>query len=292
MAEIVVTGGGVGGLVAAMLLAEDGHDVTLLERDGAEPPGSDRGVGGLGAPWCQPIPAAALLPAPVPGRARARASPRVVKALEAAGALRMSPIAGAPVELTGGVRPGDDDFETMTGRRPMVEAVLAAAALATPGLTVRRGVAVAGPRGGRPGRPGGGPCHRGPDDRRGRTSPPTSWSTPPAGVRRCRTGWRRRGRAALSRSSRTRGSCTTGATSGLADGTTPPIMGPLPAGLRQRVDPDAARRQRHVGGGGDRQRGGQGHAGAAPRRRWTRRAQPARWSRTGSTASLSRTASS
>src|SRR5579862_8794207 len=39
MAEIVVTGGGVGGLAAAMLLAEDGHDVTLLERDAAEPPG-------------------------------------------------------------------------------------------------------------------------------------------------------------------------------------------------------------------------------------------------------------
>ena len=38
MAQIVVTGGGVAGLAAAMLLAEDGHEVTLLERDAAEPP--------------------------------------------------------------------------------------------------------------------------------------------------------------------------------------------------------------------------------------------------------------
>ena len=38
MARIVVTGGGVAGLSAAMLLADDGHDVTLLERDAAEPP--------------------------------------------------------------------------------------------------------------------------------------------------------------------------------------------------------------------------------------------------------------
>ena len=40
-----------------------------------------------------------------------RELPRVVKALEAAGALRLNPIGGAPVELTGGARPGDDDFD-------------------------------------------------------------------------------------------------------------------------------------------------------------------------------------
>src|SRR5579872_6488189 len=38
MARIVITGGGVAGLVGAMAMARDGHDVTLLERDAAEPP--------------------------------------------------------------------------------------------------------------------------------------------------------------------------------------------------------------------------------------------------------------
>ena len=50
MAAIVVTGGGVGGLVAAMVLAEDGHDVTLLERDRGRALGAVGGLGALGAP--------------------------------------------------------------------------------------------------------------------------------------------------------------------------------------------------------------------------------------------------
>jgi 2-polyprenyl-6-methoxyphenol hydroxylase-like FAD-dependent oxidoreductase len=143
MAGIVVTGGGVGGLAAAMLLARDGHDVTLLERDAAEPPAPSeaweawerRGVNQF-----------RLLHFFMP-RFRSELEqelPHVLKELEAAGALRFNPIEGAPVELTGGVRAGDGDFVSVTARRPLVEAVMAAAAVATPGLTVRRGVAVGG----------------------------------------------------------------------------------------------------------------------------------------------------
>ncbi|MGH9017600.1 MAG: FAD-dependent oxidoreductase, partial [Acidimicrobiales bacterium] len=40
MASIVVTGGGMVGLVTAMLLADDGHQVTVIERDAAPPPPS------------------------------------------------------------------------------------------------------------------------------------------------------------------------------------------------------------------------------------------------------------
>src|SRR5688572_19791646 len=38
MAEIVVVGAGITGLTSAMLLARDGHHVTVLERDPAPPP--------------------------------------------------------------------------------------------------------------------------------------------------------------------------------------------------------------------------------------------------------------
>ncbi|MGA2522342.1 MAG: FAD-dependent oxidoreductase, partial [Acidimicrobiales bacterium] len=50
----------------------------------------------------------------------------------------------APDALTGGWQAGDEDFETLTGRRPVVEAVLAATANATAGVTVRRGAVVEG----------------------------------------------------------------------------------------------------------------------------------------------------
>jgi 2-polyprenyl-6-methoxyphenol hydroxylase-like FAD-dependent oxidoreductase len=143
MADIAITGGGVAGLAAAMLLAEDGHDVTLFERDSAEPPTPSqaweswerRGVNQFRLlHFFQPRFRIEL----------ERELPHVVKALEAAGALRLSPIAGAPVELTGGDRPGDSDFEAVTGRRPVIEAVLGLAAQSTPGVTVRRGVAAQG----------------------------------------------------------------------------------------------------------------------------------------------------
>ena len=59
--------------------------------------------------------------------------PDVAKALEAAGALRLNPLEGAPDELTGGARPGDDDFASLTGRRPVVEAAWRRPRVETPG---------------------------------------------------------------------------------------------------------------------------------------------------------------
>ena len=153
MASIVVNGAGAVGLLSAMLLADDGHDVVVLERDPAPPPPSSeawetwtrRGVNQFHLLHF-------LLP-----RFRleaVQALPRVVQALEQAGALTLNVIAGAPEQMTGGPRPGDEDYTSITARRPVAEAVLADCAERTPRVTIRRGTVVAGVRTGSPCRPG------------------------------------------------------------------------------------------------------------------------------------------
>ena len=68
----------------------------------------------------------------------------VAQAVDAAGALRFNFVALAPEQMTGGWRDGDGRFEALTGRRPVVESAIATEAEETPGVTVRRGVGVAG----------------------------------------------------------------------------------------------------------------------------------------------------
>ena len=140
------------------MLAADAHEVTVLERDPALPPDSGNGARDtahdrawrdwdrrgvnqfrmlhlFAARWRQIIEAEL---------------PEVAKALDAAGALRFNPVADAPAELTGGWRDGDERYELLTGRRPVVEAAVAGVTAAAPGVTVMRGVAVAGLRTGEP----------------------------------------------------------------------------------------------------------------------------------------------
>jgi 2-polyprenyl-6-methoxyphenol hydroxylase-like FAD-dependent oxidoreductase len=70
--------------------------------------------------------------------------PAVAAALDADGALRMNPLAGMPTEMTGGLRDDDARFALLTGRRPVVEAAIGRVTARTPGVDVRRGVAVKG----------------------------------------------------------------------------------------------------------------------------------------------------
>lgn len=143
MAEIVVLGGGMIGLTTAMLLANDGHRVTVLERDPAAAPDPadawdswDRpGVGQfrLGhimlARWHQEM---------------RRELPGVIDALLAAGGARVNVMRELPETLTGPDRPDDSRFDLVTARRPVLEAVLAAAAQRLSNLTVVRGASVTG----------------------------------------------------------------------------------------------------------------------------------------------------
>src|SRR5690349_20795353 len=143
VAEILVLGAGLCGLSTAMLLARDGHQVTVLERDPAAPPEPGqaweawerRGVNQFRLPHV-------MLP---PWRARMeRELPEVLDEVLAAGGLRLDTLAMLPESRRGPLRAGDERFETVTARRPVLEAAMAAVAGRVPGVAVRRGVAVTG----------------------------------------------------------------------------------------------------------------------------------------------------
>jgi 2-polyprenyl-6-methoxyphenol hydroxylase-like FAD-dependent oxidoreductase len=145
MAQIVVVGAGVVALGTAMLLAGDGHQVVVLERDPEGPPADPVEAWER---WQRPgLNQFRMAHAFLSGfRTVVDAElPEVSKALQDAGALRLNFIRDVlPKEISGGWRDGDERYEWLTGRRVLVEAVLAAAAESTPGVEIRRGTAVAG----------------------------------------------------------------------------------------------------------------------------------------------------
>ena len=143
MARLLVLGAGLGGLSTAMLLARDGHEVTVLERDASPPPnGADqaweswqrRGVNQFRLPHY-------MLPR---WWAHVRAElPEVEPALRECGAAEYNAVIALPESRRGAVREADSRFDTLTARRPMLEAVFASAAQAI-GVAIRRGVMVRG----------------------------------------------------------------------------------------------------------------------------------------------------
>ncbi|MBB3676433.1 FAD-dependent oxidoreductase [Modestobacter versicolor] len=145
MAVIVVLGGGVCGLATAMVLARDGHEVRVLERDAGPVPDSPTdawqgwhrpGVAQFGQAHYLQARSTRVLDAELPD---------VRDALLAAGALRYDLLDNAPP--TAGVldrRPNDDRFVSVTARRSTLEQVVARAAAEEPRVEVERGVEVDG----------------------------------------------------------------------------------------------------------------------------------------------------
>ena len=143
MARIIVVGGGIVGLGASLMLARDGHQVTVLERDPASPPDPEKAWEGWERRGVNQF---RLLHFFQPRYREVMDAnvPEVVAALRDAGALLVNPFRDAPTEFTGGFREGDDRFDAVTARRPVAEAAIAQVVSATDNLEVRRGVGVVG----------------------------------------------------------------------------------------------------------------------------------------------------
>src|SRR5580704_1719867 len=124
MARVVVVGGGVVGLCGALLLGLDGHEVTVFERDPAPPPSPD-------AAWTdwdrRGVKQFRMLHIFQPRfrQLMTENAPEVVRALVDAGALCMNPFRDLHPLLTGGFRDADERYDTLTARRPVVEATIA-----------------------------------------------------------------------------------------------------------------------------------------------------------------------
>jgi 2-polyprenyl-6-methoxyphenol hydroxylase-like FAD-dependent oxidoreductase len=145
MADILVLGSGLGGLSAATLLARDGHRVTVLERDPAPPPPVDQ-AGDAWDAWDRHGVNQFRLPHFMLSRwwAQMREEiPELSPILRSAGALRTNTMAALPKSMRGPLRAGDDRFDTVTARRPVLETAMSAAAEAA-GAGIRRGVTVTG----------------------------------------------------------------------------------------------------------------------------------------------------
>ena len=141
--RILIIGGGICGLGAALLLARDGHDVTVLERDAGPIPESPQQAWD---DWKRPGVAQFRQPHNfMPGlRVILEAElPDVQALLGRSGASKFDFANPRPPSLDDqGPRPIDEKLWTLTARRPLGEWVFADTARREPRVTIRRDVRV------------------------------------------------------------------------------------------------------------------------------------------------------
>jgi 2-polyprenyl-6-methoxyphenol hydroxylase-like FAD-dependent oxidoreductase len=141
--KAAVAGAGPVGLATAMMLAREGWDVKVLEKDPQEP---FETAGELWESWQRPDVAQFRQPRFMMPRFRHVLDselPAVRDRLERLGGRRFSLVDLLPPTVTDrSPRSDDARFETLTARRPVLEAAFAQAARSTPGVEVIRGAGV------------------------------------------------------------------------------------------------------------------------------------------------------
>jgi 2-polyprenyl-6-methoxyphenol hydroxylase-like FAD-dependent oxidoreductase len=143
MSKVIVIGAGFSGSAAALMLAADGHEVLVVDRDaGPVPAGPDEAWQWDRRSIRQYRFAHGLLPRG--HRLMTRYFPHLVERLRQHGGLEIN-LAHAFVDLIPGAthRPDDDRFETVTARRPTFDWLWASALADEPAISVCRGAPVA-----------------------------------------------------------------------------------------------------------------------------------------------------
>jgi len=136
--RVVVAGGGVGGLGAALALARHGHQVLVLERDPLHDAASADDAFAWERPGAPQTHQTHGFLARIAVLLRER-FPDLLEALHAAGCSTVSGTAAL-----GEARPGDEDLAILLVRRTTFEWILRRAVDAEPGVEVRSGAGVAG----------------------------------------------------------------------------------------------------------------------------------------------------